>query len=383
MNNPTNFEVIIVYTERMAQSANSLSSGVLAPFNKVLGNENYNLVYSYFLETCQKNNLRAAFATSADIVGPGMCSSYWLFQNKSWVKVQETGFSNLIFDKFSPSNKNLRNARKLLFSSEETKPFNDHSLFELCFDKQKSHDKLTGFSIPTVTVSDPSKKALNQAIKNLKKMVMKHQNKDDFSDEIVMKNRFGAGGRNVYKFNIDKRNNMVDILKRNRGMSFILQPFVKFDKGFSVQGPPALTDIRLIYMGKNIIQVYTRTAKAGSFKCNEHCGGLLKYISKAQLPESIINLSNSIVNVIKDENSLFALDFIISNAGNTYLLEANTGPGLDWNISIKKNEIEAKKLIGIIVGEIGKRVSLFKTPLKKLPKTPIVDQPIITEYLSV
>jgi len=50
------------------------------------------------------------------------------------------------------------------------------------------------------------------------------------------------------------------------------------------------------------------------------------------------------------------LDFIISNSGNIYLIEANTGPGLDWNLSIKKNEIESKKLIRIIVKEIARRI---------------------------
>ena len=97
MDKITTFDVIVVYSERLATSANSLSEDVIAPFAKGSGNESYNLVYGYFLKTCQKNNLKAAFTTSADIVGAGKCQSYWLFENNAWIKVQKVAFSKLVF----------------------------------------------------------------------------------------------------------------------------------------------------------------------------------------------------------------------------------------------------------------------------------------------
>jgi len=113
----------------------------------------------------------------------------------------------------------------------------------------------------------------------------------------------------------------------------------------------------LIYLGQKIVQTYVRIAKKGDFRCNEHAGGLLKYISKSEVPLGITAASKSIANTLNKKCSLFALDFITSNNGNVYLMEANTGPGLDWNLSIKENEIEAKKLMRIIIKEIARRIS--------------------------
>jgi len=380
MNQITNFDVLIVYSEKLANSANSLSKGVTAPFPKGSDNESYNLVYGYFLKRCRKNNLKAAFTTSADIIGPGKCQSYWLFEKNAWIKVKKVGFSEFIFAKFSPTSKSRKIKRNLLFSSKRIRPFNDPHLFDLCFDKQKTYEILKSFSIPTVAIKGNTRQNLLGAQKLLKEKMAKHQNKSDFSEEVVVKNRFGAGGLNVYKFASGQTEKMLALVKRHKSVSFIIQPFVKFDKGFCFQNSSRPTDIRLIYLGQNIVQTYIRIAEKGSFICNEHAGGLLKYISKSEVPLKIRAISKSIANILNRKSSLFALDFVISNDGNIYLLEANTGPGLDWNLSIKENEIEAKKLIRIIIKEISKRIDLPKNTSKKKVLVPDIDIPLIGAY---
>lgn len=356
MSKITNFDVLVVYSEKLASSANRVSEEIIAPFTKGSGNESYNLVYSYFLETCRKVNLTAAFTTSADIIGAGKCQGYWLFKNNAWIKIQKLGFSKLIFDKFSPISRSRTTKRNLLFSSKQIRPFNDPHLFKLCFDKQKTYDRLSEFSIPTVTIEVGTSQGVVMALKLLKGKIAKHRNKADFSKEIVMKDRFGAGGINVYKFKDDQTNKMIALIKKHKKISFTIQPFVKFDKGFSLQNSPTSTDIRLIYLGQKIVQTYIRIAKKGDFRCNEHTGGLLKYISKNEVPSEITTVSKKIARFLNKKSSLFALDFIVSNNGNVYLLEANTNPGLDWNLSIKENEIEAKRLIRIIIKEIVRRI---------------------------
>jgi len=380
MDKITIFDVLIVYSERLAISANSGSEDVTAPFAKGSGSESYNLVYGYFLRTCRKNNLKAAFTTSADIVGAGKCQGYWLFENETWIKTRKTGFSKLIFDKFSPTSKSIKINRNLLFSSERVKPFNNPYLFNLCFDKQKTYNKLHKFSIPTVTIDDSSKKEVDKECKALKEKIARHPYKDDFSEEIIMKDRFGAGGRNVYKFKASQFNMMIISMKKHKKISFIIQPFVKFDKGFSYQNSSVSTDIRLIYLGKKIVQTYIRMAKKGDFRCNEHKGGLLKYIPKNEVPSKVVAVSRNIAEILDKRSSLFALDFIISNNGNIYLLEANTGPGLDWNLSIKENEIEAKKLMRIIIKEMVRRISSPKNTSKRKAVVATVNIPMISEY---
>ena len=189
----------------------------------------------------------------------------------------------------------------------------------------------------------------------------RHPHKNDFSGEIVMKDRFGSGGINIYKFKATQIRKMVETMEKHKKISFIIQPFVEFDKGYVDQNSLVSADIRLIYFGKKIVQTYIRMAKPGDFRCNEHLGGNLKYIPKKEVPSKVVTASNNIAKTLGDGSSLFSLDFIISNNGNVYLLEANTGPGLDWNLSIKENEIESKKLIRIIVKELVKRV---RVPIK-------------------
>jgi len=380
MNQITNFDVLIVYSEKLANSANSVSKVITAPFPKGSNNESYNLVYGYFLKNCRKNNLKAAFTTSADIVGAGKCQSYWLFKKNAWIKVQKVGFSKLIFDKFSPIGKSRTIRRNFLFSSKRTNPFSDPHLFDLCFDKQKTYEALSGFSIPTVTIRDSTRQGVIRAQKLLKEKIAKHQNRSDFSEEVVIKDRFGAGGLNVYTFGNDQTEMMIAVVKKHNSKSFVIQPFVKFDKGFGIQNSFRSTDIRLIYLGQKIVQTYIRIAKEGDFRCNEHAGGLLKYISKSEVPLEITAVSKSIANILNKKSSLFALDFIISNDGNVYLLEANTGPGLDWNLSVKENEIEAKKLIRIIIKEISRRASLSKNTSEKKVVVPTINIPPIGGY---
>jgi glutathione synthase/RimK-type ligase-like ATP-grasp enzyme len=252
----------------------------------------------------------------------------------------------------------------------------------------------------------------------LKRRMARHQHKDDFSEELIMKDRFGAGGINVYKFKASQSNMMTTSMNKHKKISFIIQPLVKFNKGFSYKNSLASTDIRLIYLGNKIVQTYIRIAKKGDFRCNEHSGGLLKYIPKNEVPSKVVAVSRNIAKILNQKTSLsrafaksvdyqsadeanaksqtcpakreyrglsasgslFALDFITSNNGNIYLLEANTGPGLDWNLSIKENEIEAKKLMRIIIKEIARRINSLKSTSEKKVVVPTIDIPPIGGY---
>ena len=120
--------------------------------------------------------------------------------------------------------------------------------------------------------------------------------------------------------------------------------------------------------------------KMGDFRCNEHQGGSLKYIPKNNIPLGVVSNSNKIANFLNEKCSLYALDFIVSNNGNIYLLEGNTGPGLDWNLSIKENEIEAQKLIRIIIKELVRLVGLPILISEKETHNILIEVPITGEY---
>lgn len=347
-----NFDVIVAYNQSIATSPSDSSPKESTPFAPNSRNQAYNDVYAYFLQTCQANNLKAAFTTSSDIVGPGYFRSFWTYENDSWTKTDHPCFSNLIFDKFSPSNDLIKAKRQQLFSTPAIIPFNNPILFDLFFDKQKTFDSLPLYTIPTVSIVKNTTASVTSALKSLKKLISKHHQSQDFNQKVVLKDRYGAGGKRVYQFTFTQIPQILAAVSRHPEISFIIQPLVKFDQGFIYQKISAPTDIRLIYLNGEIVQSYIRIAKKGEFRCNEHLGGSLIYVASNQIPKKLISISNKIIKSLSDKSSLFALDFIVSNRGHVYLLEGNTSPGLDWNLQNPLNEIEAKKLIKLIVKDL-------------------------------
>ncbi len=351
------FDLLVVYSAKLAHSAGSKNESIAKPFAAGSKNESYNIVYSYFLETCRKKGLSAAFTTSADIVGPGKCKDYWLYQKRRWIRVNKICYSKVIFDKFSPTNKRIKVNRDLLFSSPRVLAFNNPYVYNLFFDKQKTYNKLSRYSIPTITIEKNTITGIKTAYRKLKKLIKVHSNRNDFSEEIVLKDRFGAGGFDVYKFKMGQTNEILQVLKDHGKKSFIIQTLIKFDKGYSYRDSTVSADIRLIHLDSKLIQTYVRMAKTGDFRCNEHQGGTLKYMAIKSIPNQIVTTSQKVIKAINRTSALTALDFIVSNNGNVYLLEGNTGPGLDWNLSLKENEREAKKLIKIVVNKLSSMVS--------------------------
>lgn len=350
------FDTLIVYNHDIASSASSPTATV--PFED--STQDYNHAYEYFLETCKSMSLTAALTTSNDF-HKGKFRSYWTFENNKWTKVLKPCVSNTIFDKFAPTTKKRREVRESLFDHTLVKPFNHPKLYELFFDKQNTYDQLREFSIPTVSIHANTQKEISSALSRLESLVAKHPEKDDFSSDLVLKDRHGAGGKNIY---IIKKENAVkelqNILSKNRSIQFVIQPFTKFQNGYQYKNYSGFIDLRVIYFKGKPIQTYLRIAKEDEFRCNEHMGGILEYISLNELPPKVLSLSKHIAQRINAPHSLFALDFIISDNGNVYLIEGNSGPGLDWNINKKANEKKAKQLISAIVKEIAKRVSASK-----------------------
>jgi glutathione synthase/RimK-type ligase-like ATP-grasp enzyme len=356
-NPPALFDVLIVYSGGLAMSAHLAKEKDNFPFSLDGPRKHYNNAYAYFLEICNSNGLSAAFSTSSDIIGAGTCSSYWLYDKKAWRKVDRPAYSKLIFDKFYKT-KNSLPLRKLLFSSSSVKPFTSDRMHSLFSDKLKTYDELQEFTIPTVIIEEGSKDSIERALKELAVLKGRHPNEADFADPLVLKDRFGAGGNNIHKIAENVPEAIFNIMNKNKHISFVLQPFMRFESGYSYHDPKKSTDIRLIYHRGEIVQTYVREAKEGDFRCNEHQGGTLTYTSLKSIPAEIIKLSQKISQSLKDKDSLFALDFIVSNDGNVYLLEGNSRPGIDWDLSLEANEREAKQLIRGIVKELLRRVKV-------------------------
>lgn len=354
------FDVLVVYSEAVAISASSKTNTALSPFSHESDKSHYNNAYAYFLETCKKNNLKAAFTTSKDILKDGNFRSYWVYENNSWEKIKHKCTAPLIFDKFSSKNKFQRIRRENLFSKSAIRPFNNPDIYMLFLDKQRTFDILSKDAIPTVSIDNANKGGVSASLEKLKTILRDHPNKHDFSDEIILKDRFGAGGNNIYRIGKDKQmNEILKIILEEHRKSFVIQPFTKFSNGYSSKKFQGFVDVRIIHIGQEIIQAYVRTPKKNDFRCNEHQGGKLTYITMREIPKKVLQVSQRISKVLSEKNSFYALDFIVSDNGNVYLMEGNSKPGIDWNLSLKKNERFAKELIRKVVEEMGNRVTAF------------------------
>lgn len=333
-------DILVVYSAYTAASADAKKKSYPTPFAGLGVKNDLDHAYAYFLTACRQMKLKAALTTSADIIGPGQCSSYWLFKRSGWTKVKQPASASVIFDKFSPCNRRQKHQRELMFSSPEIRPFNQPDLYQLFFDKHSTYEFLTDMAIPSVVTSKTS-------INDLLWLLKQHRFQADFGDSYVLKDRFGSAGNHVYQIKSGQEQEIDTILKLNPQKQFILQPLLKFDH-----------EIRLIFMGDKIVQTYIRTAPADGFCCNDHQGGASEYILESNVPLKVLEMAHSLVERLPSDNSLYALDFIVSHNGNVYLLEGNTGPGLNWNSDNKIDEVKSHQLIEIIVAELAKRVKL-------------------------
>jgi glutathione synthase/RimK-type ligase-like ATP-grasp enzyme len=363
--NITTFDLLVVYSSELAKSAASRSPAVTSPFYHSI-EPSYDEVYSYFLQACHRNHLRAAFAISADVVGAGLCKSYWLFEKGTWKKVKRAAYAELIFDKFAPVTKELSHQFELLFSSTAVRPFNEHALRRLFFDKQRTFEKFRSLTIPTVAIHGHSANSVTNAVKTLRRIMSRKNLNADFSTDLILKDRFGVCGQRIYKFGSSQMREISATLKKNATRSFVLQPFLLFDHGYRLNNQTETADIRLIYLNGRMIQTYVRMAKKGSFLCNVHQGGFLKYITRRDVPPQVFRHAAKVLRSLGNMHTLYALDFVVTNAGHPLLLEGNTSPGLDWNPDIQIDIDSSKKLIRMVVVELARLVQVSRLTRKNL-----------------
>lgn len=351
MHNTDNLDVLVVYSASTALSSSVANDLSMHPFLIDSRQSNYNLSYAYFLGSCKKVGLKAGFTTSADVIGPGLCSSYWTARGTSWTKVLSPAYSPQIFDKISPSSRVRADERKLLFLDDAVQPFNDKVLFSIFYDKLSTYATLPHFGIPTVSVQSSNASSIKKALSLLKKLKGLHPFQDDFSSKIVLKDRYGAGGNFVFRIEKNFTLNIQSLMRENKKIKFVIQPFLSFEAGYTYKGHQTATDIRLIYQHDALLQCYVRMAKKRDFRCNEHQGGQLEYVTIQDIPKNVLKISKKIVTKLNKPHSLYALDFVVSNSGRPYFLEGNIGPGIDWDCSKKTNEKKSKQLIRSIVAE--------------------------------
>ena len=356
------YDLIVIYSEEDVKSPRDKSCKETKEATPFFGKcDIFNDSYVYFLSRCREAGIKAALATSKDIVGPGLFHGFWTY-NKEWVKKQGKIFSNFLYDKFTPKTIEQRKRFELLMSSGGICIFNNRKLVRIFRDKLKTYEIFREFAIPSIKIKSLSEEDIYLAKKKLDRLLKEHKYRDDFYDGYIIKDRSRASGLGIIKVNLDnglgkkvEEQHKSDV--ENRRLAFyILQPFINCSKGFVFGKYSGLIDLRVILLNHKIIQTYIRVARKGEFKCNEHRGGDLIYRSIEAIPKDILVMTQKISKKLKSEiklkNCLYGLDFIRSNNGNLYFIEGNSKPGLDWNHKKKINEIRSKELIDLVINKL-------------------------------
>jgi glutathione synthase/RimK-type ligase-like ATP-grasp enzyme len=371
MRRTSRLDVLIVYIHPTAHSAGDSAYTENSPFSLDSEFSDYNAAYAYFLEECQAFGMTAGFAVSADVVGAGLCHTYWTYDEYGWQRHMENVSSHKIFDKFSPSNARDSKLWKMLFSSLRVIPFNEPRLTKILSDKLLTYTTLSTYTIPTVTIGLHDTSSLKSRISELRALVANHTSSHDFDTGIIMKDRFGSAGNLIYRITHNYAAQIATILKKHPRSKFILQPFLLFDKGFLYKNIALPTDIRLIYHNGHVIQTYLRRAGAGDFRCNSHQGGTATYIDASILPQRVLRTAEIINRTLGYSQAMFTLDFAISNTKVPYLLEGNIRPGLYWDKTSSQEERMSKILIDSIVTQIAGDIHSSHRSLVGRPITPL------------
>jgi len=316
------FDVLIIYSGQIANSPTGKNH--TKPFD--YPKEYYNLAYEYFLSLCKKYSISTALSTSNEIIGPGKVSAYWIFNGSRWEKYVDEAFARVVFNKFTPINKIEEKYFNTLFSKKNIIPFTNPLLLNLFRDKYNTYKKFKNVAIPTALIGDFKEQNFENAKVKLEKLMTKNKFIDDFTSDFVIKDRFGAGGFQVIKVlsstSFQDVNDKLKIEKKDTGITkYILQPFVKCDKGLVIGEHHGTIDARVIILNGKLIQSFIRVAKKGDFRANLHQGGKSFTLTFSDIPKDVLKMALRINKQVNIPHALYSLDFMKSNNGNVFLLK--------------------------------------------------------------
>ncbi len=139
---------------------------------------------------------------------------------------------------------------------------------------------------------------------------------------LVIKPVVGSGGQGVH------------IVSKEEAKSLVLTfPVIAQEFIDSSHGIPSITDtyhdLRMVFIGDELVYTYVRTPKDGSYLANIAQGGSMKIVPADQLPETL-------TPIIEDTQKLFArfpqktytIDVMFDETGRPWIIEFNTMPGM-------------------------------------------------------
>jgi glutathione synthase/RimK-type ligase-like ATP-grasp enzyme len=239
----------------------------------------------------------------------GVFSKVWMFSDGSWKKIKHPIKPDAVFDKVSGKY--------------------DYDLFAL---KTRMTQSFPVVNSPLFRTNFDNKLSQYLAFPEFMPVTRLAENQQDFQEavamtrtgKVVLKEAYGSGGKQVV---IGEKKT---IGREHLSFPILVQEFVPTSgiPGFSVPG--SIADLRLVYIGKELIYALSRIAKQGSLFTNFHQGANAVLVPKDRIPDSCLTVAEKIRKKLSlFQNANYSLDFMFATDGTPIFIEMNTTPGLD------------------------------------------------------
>lgn len=235
----------------------------------------------------------------------------WTYSNKKWEKIEAPIAPDAIFDKVS--GKYDYSLFDLKISLSKKMAVVNSPLFRTAFDNKFSQ-YLSFQKFMPITLLAENQTRLLEALDKIS------------TEKAVVKEVYGSGGKQV----TIKEKSFLKNITSTFNYPVILQEFVETSGVPGISEKGAVADLRLVYVGEELVYALSRIAKTGSLHTNFHQGARAVLVPPEKIPASCLNISKKIqkkLSLFKDAN--YSLDFMFTKDGAPIFIEMNTTPGFD------------------------------------------------------
>ncbi|EKE18638.1 MAG: hypothetical protein ACD_9C00273G0002 [uncultured bacterium] len=302
---------------------------------KPFANEEYQYSYEYFYDLCKENGIQMYRASYQWYDYEKHIFKYaWIYEGKggNWKKVENIK-PDLVYDK-TKSRMEVYYKKELI--GQYYKFVNDLNFTKLIDDK----------FVTSLIFPEWSKKCWLIGSKDDLKNILPEIK----TSKIVIKPLSESGGKGIHIIEKTELEG-VELIGEN-----IVQEFIDSSRG--VPGVSKnMHDLRLVFVGQQLMYSYIREPKEGSYLANLAQGGRLIIVPKHDLPKSL----DQIIKLVNEKfdsfaNRIFALDFMFDENQKPWIVELNSMPGLFFTPEEKPYMIEMYKEI----------LNVFKKEFKNL-----------------
>lgn len=239
----------------------------------------------------------------------GLFSKAWTFHDQEWVKIENPPKPTAFFDKVAGKYDYSLFEKKMALA--EHIPFINSPTFRTLFDNKWNQYLIFSEWMPSSFLAE-NQKQLGDVLNKIS------------SSKAVVKLLYGSGGKEV---TIGEKS---ELLQEHFTFPVIVQEFVSTAgvPGFSQKAE--IADLRLVFIGDELVYALSRVAKEASLFTNFHQGATAVLVPIDKIPKNCLETATAVRSKISYfKKSYYSIDFMFNLAGEPIFIEINSTPGFD------------------------------------------------------